>query len=646
MMSDDEEDVHDEYSDDDIDFFEDGALELLVSKTVVVENADGTLRCPFSPNRKKQSYQYKDLLQHADGVAKGKRGAKTAGQHGALSKYLKQHLSAKASPPVQRIHKLDLNAPERKEDMDLLVWPWCGLVYNIDNSQRCEEGQRVGIGNAEIKQFFQAFHPEKATVCWGPTGHMGLAVIFFRRDLEGYKDAQAFEKWFMENGHGRQDWAKANQTKGLGTHLYGWLARKDDYEGRKEIQNDWSISKILKESGDLKDVAMLVLEFNNMQEQRVQNLKDTVTARNEDFQILLHDVEVARRKADNIKLQLEEKHRRELERVKHAAQESTIRHTRIMEEQNLKLQEIRELFHRKCKELEETEQLNQVDKTHLELEKKEEESKNLAHLIQRMTLQLAAKQQAEIERQQVEEIEESQKFAELAESFELSGAATSNAKDLALELNEMRRKLAESEEKSQSLSEDLESGQTTINSLSNKERAANEELEEARKAALEVLVAYPEFGLEDGIYVKNMGQIDNVPWLRECQKRFRKAEDGWEYVFTTKYSIWEEKIKDPEFHCFKNVEVGNDIWERQLDENNKDLLALKKELGKDVLESVVTALKEIEEWNPSGRYPIRAVWNLEENRRATLSEIIGFLSKAAVASTEKKPPAKRRRGGG
>ncbi|KAL3699947.1 hypothetical protein R1sor_017969 [Riccia sorocarpa] len=670
-MSDDE-DFHGEYSEDDFDSIEEESLKLLESKKAVVENADGTLRCPFSPNRKKQSYLYKDLMQHAEGVANGKRGTEPAGRHSALAKYLKTHLSAKASPPVQRVHKLDLAAPQRKDDMDLLVWPWCGVVYNIDNSKRCETGKRVGIGNSEIKDYFKVFNPENASVCWGPSGHMGLAVVFFRRDLIGYKDAQAFEKHFIEAGHGRRDWELANQRRHMGTGLYGWLARKEDYEGRKEIQNDWLLTKILKESGDLKDVVMLVQELTSMHEQRVRNLRDTLTAKNEDFEILLHEVEVARRRADFIKEELGKRHKRELEQVKRAAQESTVRHARVMQEHNVKLQASMELFRRKCKELEEMEQQNQVDKSRLDVQKEEnqrhldminqqsekqrkyqahqvmliqkheEESKDLAQVIQRMTLRLAAKQQAEIERQHMEEIEESKKFAELAESFEPAALASGNAEELARELKEVRRKLAEFEEQMQSLTEELETGHTTITSLSNKERAATDELEQARKATLEILEEYPEFGAEDGIYVKSMGEIDEAPWFRECKKRYINAD--WGLVCKTKLSKWTEKIKNPEFHCFKTVQVGQeDEWERKLDENNKDLLALKRQLGEEVHKSVVTALKEIEEWNPSGRYPIRVAWNWKKDRRAALSEIIASLGNAAIAGIKTAPPVKRRR---
>ncbi|KAL2632777.1 hypothetical protein R1flu_004256 [Riccia fluitans] len=192
---------------------------------------------------------------------------------------------------------------------------------------------------------------------------------------------------------------------------------------------------------------MLVEELTKMHEQRVQNLKDTVTARTDQFESLLHEVEVARRKADLIKLQLEEKHKRELEQVKQTAQESTDRHARLMQEQNAKLEKSMEFLKRSWKELDEKEHQNQADRTRLEREKKEyqrhldimdqeterqkkflahqvkliqkheEESKKLSLLMQNMTLRLATKQQAEIEKQQMEEIKESKKFGVTCTTF-------------------------------------------------------------------------------------------------------------------------------------------------------------------------------------------------------------------------------------
>lgn len=54
---------------------------------------------------------------------------------------------------------------------------------------------------------------------------------------------------------------------------------------------------------------------------------------------------------------------------------------------------------------------------------------------------------------------------------------------------------------------------------------------------------------------------------------------------------------------------------------------LKSNFGDDVYESVVNALKEMHEYNPSGRYTTPVLWNFKEGRKATLKEGVAFILK-------------------
>lgn len=303
-------DDDEDYSSEDIDDIEEQSLAELRSGKLQVQNSGGTLRCPYSPSRKKQAYPYKDLLQHAEGVAKGKRGADAAGKHRALCTYLKTDLVELALPPVERVHKLELVAPVREVAEDLLVYPWSGVVFNIDNKER-SAGLRVGPGVADIRQHFAVFHPEKTHVFWGPGGHLGMAVLTFLKQLEGFKDAQAFEKWFLDRGLGRKDWERRRRGD-PGTKLYGWLARKEDYEGRGNAKEDGLVAKYLQDNGDLKDVGMVGEEMNKIQDQRFKSLAETVSQKNTQFQNLLTESEITRRNAEFVMHQLEEKHKKGL----------------------------------------------------------------------------------------------------------------------------------------------------------------------------------------------------------------------------------------------------------------------------------------------------------------------------------------------
>lgn len=62
-----------------------------------------------------------------------------------------------------------------------------------------------------------------------------------------------------------------------------------------------------------------------------------------------------------------------------------------------------------------------------------------------------------------------------------------------------------------------------------------------------------------------------------------------------------------------------------LNEEDDKLTNLKLEWGEEIYNAVVTALKELNEYNPSGRYVISELWNFKENRKATLKEVVGYV---------------------
>jgi len=50
-------------------------------------------------------------------------------------------------------------------------------------------------------------------------------------------------------------------------------------------------------------------------------------------------------------------------------------------------------------------------------------------------------------------------------------------------------------------------------------------------------------------------------------------------------------------------------------------------MGEEVYKAVVAALKEINEYNPSGRYITSELWNYAKGKRATLQEGVQVLLK-------------------
>ncbi|TQD86382.1 hypothetical protein C1H46_028071 [Malus baccata] len=67
--------------------------------------------------------------------------------------------------------------------------------------------------------------------------------------------------------------------------------------------------------------------------------------------------------------------------------------------------------------------------------------------------------------------------------------------------------------------------------------------------------------------------------------------------------------------------------QQTIDEKDDKLKNLKDEYGVHVYNAMTTALLELNEYNPSGRYAILELWNFEQSRRASLKEGISALLK-------------------
>ncbi|MCD9561117.1 hypothetical protein HAX54_020079 [Datura stramonium] len=169
--------------------------------------------------------------------------------------------------------------------------------------------------------------------------------------------------------------------------------------------------------------------------------------------------------------------------------------------------------------------------------------------------------------------------------------------------------------------EDLESLNQTLLA---KERQSNDELQNARRTLITGLNEILSSG-RSHIGIKRMGEIDAKAFQNACKQRFPNEEA--EIKALELCSLWQEKIKDSDWHPFKTFMVDESNAEKVIDEDDEALKKLKEEWGDEIYNAVIEALKEIEECNPSGRYVIAELWNFKEQRKATLKEAISFIFK-------------------
>ncbi|EYU21705.1 hypothetical protein MIMGU_mgv1a020880mg [Erythranthe guttata] len=186
----------------------------------------------------------------------------------------------------------------------------------------------------------------------------------------------------------------------------------------------------------------------------------------------------------------------------------------------------------------------------------------------------------------------------------------------------VQQKIDSMNEQLQEKKDDLDGLEDLNKQLLLKERQSNDELQEARKELIE--------GLQEmlissrvNIGIKRMGEIDEKAFKNACKLRFPPEEADIKTVELC--SLWQEKMKHPDWHPFRVVEDSKGNCQNYIKEDDELLSGLKNEWGDDVYDAVTTALKEMHEYNPSGCYSVPELWNFKENRKATLKEVISYI---------------------
>ncbi|XP_074308241.1 factor of DNA methylation 3-like [Silene latifolia] len=196
------------------------------------------------------------------------------------------------------------------------------------------------------------------------------------------------------------------------------------------------------------------------------------------------------------------------------------------------------------------------------------------------------------------------------------------SEELRGEVRLLRKEVEEKEELLQSM-------ETDNRIMMIKELRSNQELQAARRVAVESFqtIQRP----RSNIGIKRVGEICQKPFRDACCKRFHDGNwddefGNWEEKSVELCSLWQNKISDPGWQPFRHEDINGKLTE-VIDDNDQTLKELKEEWGEEAYKRVVEALLGLNEYNASGRYPVSELWNYKENRRATLGEVIQYVIK-------------------
>ncbi|KAJ4958775.1 hypothetical protein NE237_025886 [Protea cynaroides] len=619
-------------SESEIDDYKEKPYEQLKAGTHKVKYSDVAFRCPFCKGKKKQDYRYKDLLQHASGVGKGSsnRNAKQKANHLALAKYLETDLAG-ASGPEQSVVVGEPNAKPPEQD-DLFVWPWKGVIVDLFAKLK---GKDPGAYSSWLKEELSKYKLLEVHTLWKEEDPTAYAIVNFRKDWAGFKDAMEFEKAFEANHHGKKDWNERRQDPD--PNIYGWFARADDYN------SEGPVGDYLRKNGDLKTIANIAQEAIEQTNTIVATLTTKIDVTNESIDELeykCNEQSLSKSRTIEEKDRLHKKYNNDMRMLQRLSRDHA---HRILEENEMlrfQLDSQKRKLELRSKELSKQEALNELERSKLNEEIEKNAMKN-------NSLHMASMEQQKADGNVIRLIEEQKRVKEAALSKILELEKQLDAKQkLELEIEELKGSLEVMKhmageddsgvqktmiEMTQELNEkemELKDMEDMHQALVVKERESNDELQDARKELIEGLQEI--LSGKTLIGIKKMGELNAKPFQNTCKQRFPTVEASIKSAELC--SIWQEEIRNSEWYPIKIVTV-NGTEKDTVDEDDEKLKNLRKEWGDEIHNAVITALLETNEYNPSGRYPVPELWNFKEGRKATLKELCFMHSKIAAGES-------------
>uniref|UniRef100_A0ACD5Y2Z8 Uncharacterized protein n=2 Tax=Avena sativa TaxID=4498 RepID=A0ACD5Y2Z8_AVESA len=608
-----------ELSDTDIGDYAEKVYKDLKSGKLVARLGTDRFRCPFCPGKKKQDYRYNELLQHAIGVGASNRAAKVKANHQALANFLKtDHADAAGSLPARQAEAL-FNPPKPVQDRELFVWPWMGILANVPAEQ-------TEKGGATVLQQLDRFRPSRCKAVHSSNGYTGFVVIHFEKDWIGFKDALAFHNHYRSRHLGKMDW---NESSRRGKHIFGWLAKEEDYN------SDDPVGRLLSESGELKTVSELQLELSRKTVTLITSLTNQISAKSKyllELEFKCNQMDLALQRAMEDSDSLHQRYNEEMRNMQCNAREHSRRIVQETDQLRKQLDEKESAIKRRAKQLSEIVAQTDMERRKLENERKKNDGQNDSLHMARIE-QKKANEGVRI----LVEKHKKEKEAALNKILMLEEQLDKKQK-LELDIEQLRGKLevvkhmegegVDVKKRTEELAKELDERIDAMENLDElnqaliiKERMTNDELQDARKELIKGLADL--LNPRSNVVIKRMGELDEKAFVRACKERYGADAETKALELC---SLWQDYLRDANWHPFKMVATG-DTHEQIINEGDEKLVGLKEQLGEEVYKAVTTALLEINEYNASGSYVVSELWNNKENKKASMGEVVEHILK-------------------
>ncbi|KAJ4844090.1 hypothetical protein Tsubulata_027520 [Turnera subulata] len=504
------------------------------------------------------------------------------------------------------------------------VWPCMGIVTNIPTQWK--EGRRVGESGSKLRDelMTKGFAPVRVHPLWNRSGHSGSAIVEFKKDWPGFEDALFFNKHFEEQRCGKRHYYE--QRRLPEDKLFGWMATSDDYNAKSIIgdylrkNGDLKTASDKKKEDDLKDIRLRenLQGTLEMKKKRIEEMESKYMQTNADLSRVLNEKETMVETYNNEIKKMQQEERCHFEKI-------SFEHEKSRRELQAKLENLEQVE----KELQQREVHNESARMKIRLEKKMIENATLEQKKADDSVLKLAEQQKKEQGELRKKIIELERKLDEKQALELEIERLNGTLQVMKHMDEeedleMKKKMDALQEQMKEKQDQLADLEELNQTLVVKERKSNDEVQDARKEVISYL--RENTTARSLIGVKRMGALDSKPFLKEAKRKFQPGEADEKALELC--SQWEEYLRDPSWHPFKVVTDGDGnskvcflffLW-YIIDEEDEKIKELKSEYGDEVCNAVMTALRELSEYNGSGRYIVPELWNLREDRKATLKE--------------------------